>query len=983
MINVSREFWNEIHAQDNRNYTERVEITLADSTKLTLYNEDLWNGGISIEDAVSDENSFTIGSAIINKCTISINNIYDKFSTYDFTDAKVVPYIGLQLSGDITEEIRKGTYTVDEPTYNGSLITLSCLDNMHLFDRDYAESQLEYPASLIQIVTDACQICGVSLKTTSFSHSDFVVSSRPADEAITFREVIAWCAQIAGCFARCNTIGELEINWYDQETLESYVLDGGQFDAGTSDGFYGNGEIVSGGSFNPWTTDDTLDGGSFSELNDIHHIYSNYSMSLSTDDVVITGIRVIEKTDYENTEALNAYEVGNPGYIVSIENNSLISDGNGKQIANWLGEQLIGLQFRKANITHLNDPTIEAGDIAILTDRKQNTYKILVSSTSFQIGRNQRTISAAETPAKNSSTRYSAETKNYVEYRKDLNKEKTAREKAQEELADRIENSPGLYTTTITDASGASIFYMHDRRNLEDSTIVWRMTAEAWGVSTDGGKTYNAGMTVDGDTIVRILTATGINADWINAGTLSASRISGGTLTLGGSNNTNGVLRILNASGSEVGRWNNSGIMANAGTIAGWTIRNDAMFNGIAYTGQQNSNSTGIGDYGGGWAFWAGNGRFAVTQGGHVYANDAEINGNISASSGTFNSVTINGSQINNTDWHVGTLYDGYVQSSTLQNTITNSGTISGGTYSSGNISGGTLSGSTGGTYVGTCSGSSLNSCSLNGTSLTVANGGNGYIRQYNNSNSIVMYGGNSVQLSSSSTSLSLDSAGAVRVVDNLYVTGALTANGSKNRIIQTKSFGQRALAAFETPLPTFSDYGKGRLDETGICYISIDPVFAETVNRNYMPTVFLTPYGDGKIWVEKNGHDEIVILGTPGLIFAWEVRYKQTNCMDERLPIFDVLVAGPTDMDYHLESEHDIEINTMDYEAVAEDYLYNQEHMGVNYAMESAIYLDKQQAKSIDYTAEGYQYFLTANAIDYGDEGYLYFESFERSLVA
>src|SRR5699024_1553613 len=41
-----------------------------------------------------------------------------------------------------------------------------------------------------------------------------------------------------------------------------------------------------------------------------------------------------------------------------------------------------------------------------------------------------------------------------------------------------------------------------------------------WGVSTNGGETWNGGMTVDGDVIARILTSIGVNADWINTGAL-------------------------------------------------------------------------------------------------------------------------------------------------------------------------------------------------------------------------------------------------------------------------------------------------------------------------------------------------------------------------------------------------------------------------------------------------------------------------------
>ena len=50
-----------------------------------------------------------------------------------------------------------------------------------------------------------------------------------------------------------------------------------------------------------------------------------------------------------------------------------------------------------------------------------------------------------------------------------------------------------------------------------------------------------------------------INGDYLQSGTISANRINGGTLTLGGANNANGVLRVLDANGNQVGLWNNSG----------------------------------------------------------------------------------------------------------------------------------------------------------------------------------------------------------------------------------------------------------------------------------------------------------------------------------------------------------------------------------------------------------------------------------------
>lgn len=481
MTNASNEF-KQLLADDKRDFLSYVDVTLADGTILNLVDAELWDGGLRIEDAVSSDNSFDIGSAIINKCTLTLNNIYDDFSEYDFEGTEIVAYVGLRLADGNIEKLRKGTFAVDEAKYNSSLITLSCLDNMRLFDRPYSESKLTYPATLNAIVLDACTVCGVTLNTVTFPHDDFIIQERPTDEATTFREVISWCAQIAGRFCRCDVYGRLELKWYNQAALE-----------------------------NPKENKDA-----------IHQIKSTFSTDVSMDDVVITGVRVVEKNESEDAqEILITYQSGTDGYVISIENNDLIRNGSGQTVAGWLGEQLIGFRFRKASVTHIGDPTIEAGDVAILTDRKGVDYKLVVSSTKFSPGNTQSTNSSAETPARNSATRYSAATKNYVEWRNAIQKEKTAREQALSQLADRLAKTSGAYTTVETVEGDGSIFYLHNKPVLAESDMIWKMTAEAWGVSTDGGETWNAGMTVDGDTIVRILTATGVNCDWLNTGAIT------------------------------------------------------------------------------------------------------------------------------------------------------------------------------------------------------------------------------------------------------------------------------------------------------------------------------------------------------------------------------------------------------------------------------------------------------------------------------
>lgn len=92
---------------------------------------------------------------------------------------------------------------------------------------------------------------------------------------------------------------------------------------------------------------------------------------------------------------------------------------------------------------------------------------------------------------------------------------------AQNRLDNIILESGGVFTTEEMQDDGSIIYYLHDSPELESSKSVWKMTSEAFAVSTDGGKTWNAGFTVTGEIIAKILDTIGINANWINTGALN------------------------------------------------------------------------------------------------------------------------------------------------------------------------------------------------------------------------------------------------------------------------------------------------------------------------------------------------------------------------------------------------------------------------------------------------------------------------------
>ncbi len=509
MRDISDRFKNEQN-NDNRNYLKYADITLTDGTVINLTNADFWSNGMKFEDSVSDDNTFNIGSANINTLNLSINNFDGKYTDYDFTDATVICYVGIELepedtsalldtTGDkildttgneiivhknaLIEKIRICTMTViDTPYQNTTIIELECEDNMRKFDRDYSASKLKYPATRKQIIQDACKVCGVTLDTLNFYQDSYQIPARPDDEALTFRQVIAWTCQIGCQYARCDKYGRLTIKWYDTE-----ITDANRVTINSTNGFTPN-----------------------------------------LDDVVITGVQVTEYLESTSTdEEASSYLYGEEGYVLKISANKLIPQGTGEVVANIIGEKCVGMSFRPFETECLTDIVLEAGDAVLITDRKGNKYKSFLTNVVLQPGSFEQISCNAESAARNSSKTYSLVTQAAVDARKSVWRERTTREQALQEFKDRLDNSTGVYTTVQTQQDGSQIFYLHDKPTLAESKAVWKMTAEAWGVSTDGGQTWNGGMTVDGDTIVRILNAVGVNADWINAGAITVTDTDG------------------------------------------------------------------------------------------------------------------------------------------------------------------------------------------------------------------------------------------------------------------------------------------------------------------------------------------------------------------------------------------------------------------------------------------------------------------------
>lgn len=557
MINISNAFREKLEAGEPVRMV--VDITFPDGTKKTI-DKDIMNGDNGFSDC-ADSSSFPVGATICKTLTLSINNDQEQWKSYNFYGAKIHAYLKLQTSyaapesvsalldesynpildsagdpiiatqaatKDIIETIDKGVYTVTTPEQYSDIINVTALDDMYKANKTYT-SGLKLPQSLINLVRDACKTVGIGMNLT-MDHGDIIIRKIP--DSMTFRQLFGYAAMVESANARIDYSGNLRFLKWDFGKMESD--NAATVDA---DGFIHFGDV------NPSIDTDsfislpgwTINAEGFLALtsgpgSDVQRLmaYAN-PPALSSDDIVITGIRLKNGETDNNTDTDYSGMYGEEGYVLELEN-ELIDTDQLQTVANIIGEQIVGARFRNLEGDLVYNPLVEFGDMVYTYDRLGNKYLTPLTDVSGNVGGLTTVKTQADDPIRGSSDFYGNSTKAIVAARQMVQKETSAREEAIRRLAETLNSSSGLYMTQEPQQDGSIIYYMHNKATMAESNIIWKLTAEAFAVSVDGGKTYPYGFAVTGELITRLLYAEGINADYINAGTLIVRDKSGNAI---------------------------------------------------------------------------------------------------------------------------------------------------------------------------------------------------------------------------------------------------------------------------------------------------------------------------------------------------------------------------------------------------------------------------------------------------------------------
>lgn len=648
MLNVSAKWQRAVMLDNDINVNCFADIVTASGEKIPISDSELWANGFEVNDSTSSNGTFTIGALIAGKLKIKLNNINEDYSKYDFDKASVTAYVSKSFSDGTSEKLKIGEYRVSETSYDGSLITLTCLDNINNFNREY-DSNLSYPTTAYEVVRDACIKCDVPFTMARFDNSDYVINEIPSDnQKLTYGQVIAYILQLSGLWGKCGHDGELLIGWYDMSQFGSQNYNGGTFSTKTTP--YSDGDTLNGGNFTDYSSGDSVDGGTFTETRNYHNIYTQKDLNVATDDVVITGVKVTVTSKEDKTKDVNAL-AGKEGYVVSISDNPFISAEKAQTVANYIFKKIGGMRFRPLDATLLSNPLIESGDVALVTDRKQNTYSCFISNRAFTVGSGTKISCDAENASRNSADKFSNETKAIVQARKVAQAQLSVYDKQMQLLTQLMSQSLGLFKTEQVQEDGSIIYIMHNKADLNSSNIQWKMTANGMAVSSDYGKTWNAGVDKDGNAVFNIMSAIGINFDWAH----------GGTLTLGGENNVNGKQYVKDANGKTLVTLDNKGIALDSSVKIAWDnvadttakvtqITKDTVTTSYVNALSVKAGSVDAEDITGttitgknivGGTIDIGNGVFAVDNDGKVTASNLNMSGGSIALNGNLSNSTI------------------------------------------------------------------------------------------------------------------------------------------------------------------------------------------------------------------------------------------------------------------------------------------------------------------------------------------------------
>ncbi len=438
-------------------------------------------GAVTVDWSSVTGSKLDLGSACMSELSFTLENTDGAFDDKVFEGAQL--YVTTSFpTGSTTETVPIGYYTVDSPPRKLRSIKITAYDRMAKFNRAY-DTELAYPATLYQIVADACTKCGVSQKLpTNTLHRGVSIPKRPKADNLTYRQVLVWAAELMGVSLYIDYDGKLTGGWYATNAKHTVIKASDRFTSGNTD---------------------------FAENN-----------------IVFSGVRIVG-----NDENKTEYLAGTKDYAFNIEGNLLAqSDMNLSTLVTELKTARCSLTHTPMSCTTHSFPHLRPLDVMSF-ETAQGTKKVVLTNVKWQSqNRCTKLEGKGETATQSGYATMGAFTPKQQAVLEQTRAQQAAQindyEQATLALNETIANSMGLYVTRKADSNGAVITYYHDKPTLEGSNTIYCRNAGGYAWTNNGwnngSPNWEYGVSKDGDAVIRSIAANKISASYITTDILSS-----------------------------------------------------------------------------------------------------------------------------------------------------------------------------------------------------------------------------------------------------------------------------------------------------------------------------------------------------------------------------------------------------------------------------------------------------------------------------
>ncbi len=438
-------------------------------------------GAVTVDWSSVTGSKLDLGSACMSELSFTLENTDGTFDDKVFEGAQL--YVTTSFpAGSTKETVPIGYYTVDSPPRKLRSIKITAYDRMAKFNRAY-DTELAYPATLYQIVADACTKCGVSQKLpTNTLHRGVSIPKRPEADNLTYRQVLVWAAELMGVSLYIDYDGKLTGGWYATNAKHTVIKASDRFTSGNTD---------------------------FAENN-----------------IVFSGVRIVG-----NDENKTEYLAGTKDYAFNIEGNLLAqSDMNLSTLATELKTARCSLTYTPMSCTTHSFPHLRPLDVMSF-ETAQGTKKVVLTNVKWQSqNRCMKLEGKGETATQSGYATMGAFTPKQQAVLEQTRAQQAAQindfEQATLALNETIANSMGLYVTRKADSNGAVITYYHDKPTLEGSNTIYCRNAGGYAWTNNGwnngSPNWEYGVSKDGDAVIRSIAANKMSASYITTDILSS-----------------------------------------------------------------------------------------------------------------------------------------------------------------------------------------------------------------------------------------------------------------------------------------------------------------------------------------------------------------------------------------------------------------------------------------------------------------------------